>query len=436
MYSNSEHIHFNQAVSPNTTEKSKEDKSTTTANASHVSVPSLTIEKNLGRKKWDASRIEANNGNKNSAIAELKKTERAYNVSLVLLIEAFVKNPTSNAYLNKMRAYIELLKNSSDRLLHDLDMLFPNPIKKVSAKKNLKELPQDFTSTQNNDTQKKSALYLTFGYIITNLQKYLTTYDTHQHESMQDAASFIRMDAWLRTNSKNKLGFNDHLAMPFQRGPRYVLIIEQILKKPDYIDPQIIETIQHLQQGCMTALNELNDSLPNRDEEYKSLIKKISLYCSKLEIQKSIKTRNTTEKLLKAIQSVLGELDKKNDSISAITRNDILSQTYDMLFEVAPLIKTNKIIHYRKSAAMFPGHAISPSDTLGLGMAMLLLSSTLAAFIVFMASVPLSIPVIVGTTIGAVVVAGGVTFFGSRHQTGIAKAACQLANEFQEYAPT
>lgn len=362
--------------------------------------------------------------NTNLTIEELRATELTYNESLRKLLRAFNNNPTNNQYLLKMSRIIRELNQDSAYLMVIFNRL--SPIKKETAKRHF--LWNLFNQTSNAPMETVLEFQLVeFGQFLQHYRTYSQLYVLYQHERLKDPDSFKQLDIWLRANTPKKAqGLGDHLSMPFQRGPRYILLLEKLIANPEQVDEELLAAFKGISQQCTEELKKINDELPNYEKEYKEQYQKLEQCYTNLEQHNKSKPSREGNELLSALKLVMEEIRNNTEELSDISRIDLLQQTFDLL-------TANKTDDYRETASMLPGHAMSRKQTIGLGAAMLLLASAVAAASIFLASAPLTFSVLGGAAVGAVFISGTITFFCSRHQSGVAKKANQLADKYEAY---
>ena len=193
--------------------------------------PAHVMEKNLAEMK---------------IIQEMISTEKTYNETLALLDRAFSadKKTQTNPTFSSLQSLIVQLKDVSDKLLLNVTTALAE------------ETDLDKRQTlQIQRTQLFKAFFVAYRAYAPLFKNYLVLADNHK-ELLNDVESFIAK------NSDKKFRLSDYLSEPFQRGPRYSLLVFEALKRSEGLPQRNIEELDGLYAFIKEAIHDVNSSMP------------------------------------------------------------------------------------------------------------------------------------------------------------------------------
>ncbi|STX48151.1 RhoGEF domain [Legionella hackeliae] len=141
------------------------------------------------------------------AIQEMLDTEKNYNDALDRLLMVPSELMPDNVLFAQLKNYLPQLKNISDMLLKNVTMSLGNDID-----------PSALNQLKAQRTQLLKAFFTLY-------QDYARWYETYAKEVAINPRKFMGLDLYLSESHASKLGLSDYLIQPFQRGPRYNLLV-------------------------------------------------------------------------------------------------------------------------------------------------------------------------------------------------------------------
>lgn len=178
----------------------------------------------------------------NKVIQEIITTENTYNQSLALLERGFNHEARmqNSPVLKKFQPLIPQLKTISDNVLINIQ---------DSASKNISE--QQLTVLRVQRTQLLSAFFIAY-------QSYTAIYNDFSKEMISNPDQFTELENFVRTESGKPSQLSDYLIQPFQRGPRYSMLVDAALKNNHNLEEAQLEQLNLLAaqiKECLLAAN-------------------------------------------------------------------------------------------------------------------------------------------------------------------------------------
>lgn len=188
----------------------------------------------------------------NQVIREMIETEVTYNKGLALLELALGKPELVNKhnYLKQFQGLITDLKKISDALLKNVNEAVTSTVteeKRTELRTDRKELLKAFFS---------------------NYQSYSLLYNKFLKTTQDYPDQFQPIDQFIRKQSGGKLTFQDYLIMPFQRGPRYQMLIRETFRNSTNLDETNTREFEELTPLIANSLIEANNTMPKLDPYY------------------------------------------------------------------------------------------------------------------------------------------------------------------------
>lgn len=192
------------------------------------------------------SRFETVNTNQ---VRELIRTEKTYNEALAVLQLALITEVCvdNNELLIKLKPCIDELKSISDRLLKHIELTLTNYVSE--------EDPQELRAS-------RVALFEEF---FKAFKSHAEIFEEFAKLNRANKESFKKIDFFLQTHNK-QLGLSDHLIMPIQRGPRYALLVNEIIKSSKDLSQESLTALTDLQKSINEFLEFTNSSMAQKKD--------------------------------------------------------------------------------------------------------------------------------------------------------------------------
>ncbi|WED44586.1 RhoGEF domain-containing protein [Legionella cardiaca] len=140
------------------------------------------------------------------AIQEMLDTEFSYNKALARLLAAQELMPEHELF-TQLKIFLPQLKTISEKLLENVS----------------KSLHEGNSVTESNQLKMQRIQLLKA--FFTLYQNYAKWYEAYAKELAINPSQFTELDKYLSTSHASKLGLSDYLIQPFQRGPRYFMLV-------------------------------------------------------------------------------------------------------------------------------------------------------------------------------------------------------------------
>lgn len=178
----------------------------------------------------------------NKIINEMISTEKSYNESLTRLEKVLNNQPSTDPLLSDLKPQIAVLKGISDQLISN-----------VERSLNSELTIEDQAKLTLQRTQLLKAFYAAY-------KPYAQIYHRYLNDVKNKPAAFEKLDTALM-NDSNKLRFADHLIVPIQRGPRYALLVNSLLKSDGELDAGLKAELVKIEGLIKENLDTINSAL-------------------------------------------------------------------------------------------------------------------------------------------------------------------------------
>lgn len=180
----------------------------------------------------------------NLVIQEMLGTETTYNNGLGLLQTALrvELNNGNNEFLKKIETQINELKTISDQLLVNVRNATSQKIDDVE---------------RNTLRAERIQLLKSF---FNAYQEYTPLYNQYTQLRKDNPSQFNRINGDIKSNNPNKLGLQDLLVSPVQRGPRFALLLDATLKNNDFIEEESLIELKKTKELISQLLIDSNSS--------------------------------------------------------------------------------------------------------------------------------------------------------------------------------
>jgi hypothetical protein len=187
----------------------------------------------------------------NRVFQEILKTENSYNESMKFLLLALTIETQFDCHplLPQFYKVIEALETISDQLLANIKSALEadNKIDRAKFKEERKGLMQEFFD-----------IY----------KQYCLLYKDYVKQSKIDPKPFERINKYMLKYDEKKLGFESYIIMPVQRGPRYLLLINEIRKNAIGSDEFNQDEFLQLSHQIKDLLQQANLNLSSNPKQY------------------------------------------------------------------------------------------------------------------------------------------------------------------------
>lgn len=180
----------------------------------------------------------------NKIIHEMISTEKSYNQSLTRLEKVLTLQPSTaiTPLLSDLKAQILVLKGISDQLIAN-----------VERSLSIERTDNELAKLTLQRTQLLKAFYTAY-------KPFAQIYNRYLSEVKIAPNAFATLDATLKSDS-NKLRFADHLIVPIQRGPRYALLVNTLLKSDGVLDERLKDELVKIEGLIKDNLDTINSAL-------------------------------------------------------------------------------------------------------------------------------------------------------------------------------
>lgn len=180
----------------------------------------------------------------NEVYIEMLKTEKTYNRHLTVMLDVYQANRAAlpdGHIVHQVIAKLQDLKNNSEALLANVISATQPNVSSHHRNKLAKERIKILQSYFSN--------YLEYSIYFQQIQPLL------QSQEIQNYDRAIKSELY---GDENRLNLNSLLVEPIQRAPRYALLIDAILKKPDGLDRENINKLQSCYDIISKNLEQIN----------------------------------------------------------------------------------------------------------------------------------------------------------------------------------
>ena len=176
-------------------------------------------------------------------IQEIISTEQTYNESLDLLAKAFSyddEQVKQNPTLLQLQTLITQLKDISDRLLANIIPALSQGIDDA-----------DRLKLKIQRTQLLKLFFVAY-------QGYPVLFEAYHSQCPENPRLFEGLEKFIRRESTKKFKLADYLIEPFQRGPRYKLLVSEALKRSEVLPQRNIDELVELEAFITKAISDVN----------------------------------------------------------------------------------------------------------------------------------------------------------------------------------